>query len=303
MTDSIAKRPDQGLEFTREHIDLIKKTIAPDLTDTELQLFLHVCRSTRLDPLMRQIYVVKRRSEGQERMTFQVGIDGSRLVADRTGFYAGSDDAIFTYAQTDTSEEHPLTATVTVWKLVGGFRCAFTATARWSQYYPGDRLGFMWRKMPHVMIAKCAEALSLRKAFPAELSNLYVKEEMDQAGIEIGDLPSGYVAPVESAGLMAPDPSPLPITEPPPPTDADYIPDVEVVEGRPEESPRTQETITGGQIRFVHVLKKSTFKADTKELTESLMDDYIKMTFRKDSLTKLTKAEARTLIDYMKERQ
>jgi hypothetical protein len=109
-------------------------------------------------------------------MTVQVGIDGFRLVADRTGAYAGNDDPVY------DDESKPQKATVAVYKIVGGMRCPFTATARWSQYYPGDKQGFMWNKMPHLMLGKCAEALALRKAFPAELSGLYTDDEMAQAG-------------------------------------------------------------------------------------------------------------------------
>jgi len=160
-----------------EKVRLIKSTFASGATPDELKLFLYQISRTGLDPLAKQIYFQKRFNKRRQKSesTIITGIDGYRLVADRTGCYAGNDDPVF------DDEEHPRKATVTVYKIIGAMRCPFTASARWDQYYPGDEGGFMWRKMPHLMLGKCAEALALRKAFPAELSGLYIKEEMEQA--------------------------------------------------------------------------------------------------------------------------
>ena len=163
------------ITFDREKVELIKRTVAKGATDDEFALFIHQCQRTGLDPLTRQIYFRKQNTKSGPQITIITGIDGYRLIADRTDKYAGNDDPTF------DNEEQPRRATVTVYKLAGGLRCPYTATARWDQYYPGDSQGFMWRKMPHLMLGKCAEALALRKAFPAELSGVYVKEEMDQA--------------------------------------------------------------------------------------------------------------------------
>jgi len=159
-------------------VELIKRTIAKGCTNDELDLFLYQARRTGLDPLAKQIHAIKRwnNKENREVMSIQTGIDGFRLIADRTGKYAGSDDPVV------DQEPQPNKATVTVYKMVEGQRCAFTATARWDEYFPGEKQGFMWKKMPCVMLGKCAEALALRKAFPAELSGLYTFDEMAQAG-------------------------------------------------------------------------------------------------------------------------
>jgi phage recombination protein Bet len=172
MGMEIVKSPNGAPEWESK-IELIKKTVAKGATDDELQLFFHQAKKTGLDPLARQIYFVKRQGSG----TIQTAIDGYRLIADRTGKYAGNDDYEF-----DDPEKQPKWAKARVWKMVEGQRCPFEATARWSQYYPGDAQGWAWKKMPHVMLGKCAEALALRKAFPAELSGIYTNEEMAQDG-------------------------------------------------------------------------------------------------------------------------
>ncbi len=163
--------------WTPAQIDLLKNTVCSGATDDEFKIFCYAVQRTGLDPFMKQIHAVKRwnNKSGREDMNIQVGIDGYRLIADRTGLYAGNDEAQF------DSEKQPKKATVTVYKIVSGQRCPFTASARWDEYYPGDKQGFMWRKMPCVMLGKVAEALALRKAFPAELSGLYTEDEMAQA--------------------------------------------------------------------------------------------------------------------------
>lgn len=172
MTVTNPKITVQAQPFSDDQIGLIKRTVAKGATDDELKLFLYQAHKKGLDPLSRQIYFQKR----QDNIIILTAIDGYRLIASRTGLYAGNDDPVY------DSESQPRRASATVYRLVGGQRCAFTATARWEQYYPGEKQGFMWKKMPHLMLGKCAEALALRKAFPEELSGVYVQEEMDQAG-------------------------------------------------------------------------------------------------------------------------
>jgi phage recombination protein Bet len=168
-----------------EKIDLIKQTVAKGATNLELELFLHACKRTGLDPLMKQIYAIKRwdSTAQKETMAIQTGIDGYRLIADRTGQYAGSDEPQFTVGP----EGFPEVASVTVYKMVSSQRCGFSASARWTEYVQKKRDGqptSMWVKMPFLMLGKCAEALALRKAFPAELSGVYTHEEMMQADSE-----------------------------------------------------------------------------------------------------------------------
>jgi phage recombination protein Bet len=187
-------------QWRREQIDLIKATVAVGASDEELQIFLYTARRSGLDPLLRQIYWIKRGGKG----TIQVGIDGLRSMAARTGSYAGCADALFVGWEGE-AEEYPAAATVTVYRLVQGNRCAFTATARWAEYYPGDDAsGAMWRRMPHGQLGKCAEALALRKAFPAEMYGIYAQEELERSPMDPGRRPTGTVPASRSRSAPAP---------------------------------------------------------------------------------------------------
>jgi phage recombination protein Bet len=177
----------QKIDFTQEQIDLIKKQIAPKANENELKLFLYQCKRTGLDPLARQIYCIPIGG----RMTIQTSIDGFRVVAERSGFYAGQDEPIF-----DEDEKgNIISCKVTVYKFSpnGQRYPASVGVAYWSEY---AQTSPMWNKMKHTMISKCAEALALRKAFPQDLSGLYTTDEMQQAqppvteDVAIDDVPT-----------------------------------------------------------------------------------------------------------------
>lgn len=164
----------QKIDFNPETVELIKRTIAKDATDDELKLFLHQCKRTQLDPMTRQIYFMKRAGK----VSIQTSIDGFRVIAERSGDYAGQDEPIFG----EDPKTGEMFCKVTVYRFRNDTRYpAAVGVAYWKEYCPQSGQDFMWKKMPHTMLAKVAEALALRKAYPQDLSGLYTGDEMAQA--------------------------------------------------------------------------------------------------------------------------
>lgn len=208
MTNSaIAHMPQRGAQlaavpqWNENQVTLLKEQICPGANDAELVYFGEVCKRTGLDPFQRQIYFVKRSGK----MVIQMGIDGLRLQAVRSDRYAGNDDPLFDEGLTrfemlKEKRKRPLTATATVWAMVGGQRCPFSATVEWEAYFPGEKQGFMWGKQPFTMLGKCAESAAIRKAFPAETAGFYSSEEMAQAGPgDVAAMPSDQSQQIKAA--------------------------------------------------------------------------------------------------------
>jgi phage recombination protein Bet len=195
---------------TADQMTLVKQTVAAGATEAELKLYLYDCVRQGVHPLDRLLHFTKRGGK----YTPVTSIDLMRIRAADTGEYAGNDDAIF---KSDDHSGPPDSATITVWRLVQQQRYGFTATARWTEYCPPSGQDHMWRKMPYTMIAKCAEALALRKGFPRQLAGLYAREEMDQAG---PDLPS---TPEPAKSVKQPQNSTAPNAQTPAPVTGDTI--------------------------------------------------------------------------------
>lgn len=142
-----------------------------------VEAFLTHCHRTGLDPIARQIYCIERGGK----WTTQISIDGARLVAERSKQYQGQTPVEWTadgvtWTQVWLSKDNPAAARVGVYR--AGFQAPLYAVATWDAYNAGSPI---WKKMPALMLGKCAEMLALRKAFPQDLSGLYSAEEMDQA--------------------------------------------------------------------------------------------------------------------------
>ena len=226
MTNAVALRPTSTAVAVTDDgkaLALVRRTVAADTNNDEFDLFIHMARAMRLDPLRRQIYAVvySKNDPKKRKMSLIVGIDGFRTVADRTGNYRPDEEE--PTIEIDTALCGPanpagiVKATVRVFKFSHDQWHRVTASAYWDEYAPireewseveqvdtGQKwpdgntkyttrpktgatkirtldTGGQWGKMPRVMLAKVAEALALRKAWPDDFSNVYAEEEVERS--------------------------------------------------------------------------------------------------------------------------
>lgn len=208
-------------QFSPDQLATIKATVAKGTTDQEFKLFIEVCKYHALNPFARQIYAVVRvsKKDGSRSLCIQTSIDGYRLLAERSGKYAGQTGPQWCgqdgeWKDVWLSDNPPAAARIGIFRK--DFQHPIWGVVKYKSYAQPSPL---WDKMPDVMLAKCAESLALRKAFPAEMSGIYTREEMDQAD---GDLPAvDHSYMVESAAPQQEEP-PTPTKQPKSPLGACY---------------------------------------------------------------------------------
>jgi phage recombination protein Bet len=219
MSEELVRVEPAQVDFSPPRVQLLKDTICRGATNDELALFVEICKAKRLDPFAKQIYAIKRwdKDLNREVMTYQTGIDGFRLIAERTGRYDGQGAPMWCgedgqWKDVWLSKVAPAAAKATVYRK--GFREPMVRVAIFAEYMQvrrdGVTLTSMWSKMKASQIFKCAEALALRAAFPEELSGLHTNEEMAQA--DNGD--DAPEPPVIAPPPAAPQAAYIPRTEP-----------------------------------------------------------------------------------------
>ena len=184
MANALAISETQG-EFTPQQRQALQTLGIGAAAPGDLQIFLHECQKTGLDPFQKQIYLIRR----GDKSTIQVGIDGLQAIARRTVMKTGEafGEAPILWCGTDGVWRDiwlPLQAPAAAKAVVKRGEGTFTAVALFREFAPmyNGKLSGLWAKMPAHMIGKVAMAHALRQAFPAEMSGVYTDDEMEQAG-------------------------------------------------------------------------------------------------------------------------
>lgn len=189
---------DLSTRFTPEQEDLIRATCCGGASKEEADVLISIAEARGLNPILGECYFVLR----DGKWAVQASIDSFRIKAERTGLYVGQDEPEYEY----DAKGYLLLARVKVWRR--DWPRPSVGVARFEEYAQtkaGGELTRFWKKMPHNQLAKCAEALAMRKAFPAVFSKVYVTEEMDQADNDAHALPARCPPPPPKSDPIAVD--------------------------------------------------------------------------------------------------
>lgn len=235
----VARQQVAPLEFSAEQLKIIRDSFLNGASPNEAAVLLELARVRRLNPITRQIHFVKRNQwdaearASREVWSAQVGIDGFRAIAERTGLYDGQDEPEFEY-----DGKQLKLCKVRVYRK--DWARPAVGVAHFTEYAQTKKDGGvtkMWAEKPHIMLAKCAEALAFRKAFPEDTSGLYAPEEMGAEREEKDVTPA--------ANVDIPQPKTKALAEKISAKLAPKLPIIDIVDVQPEPAPLPDDFGTG----------------------------------------------------------
>lgn len=152
------------------------------ITDQELTMFLSLCKYQKLNPFLREVYLIK---YGNNPATMVVGKDVLLKRAMRSSKYEGMQAGVIVVGADGKLIEREGTFVLDTETLVGGWAKVFLnnyinpvyTSVSMKEYSTGKS---NWLTKPATMIRKVAVAQALREAFPEETTAMYDASEMDK---------------------------------------------------------------------------------------------------------------------------
>jgi phage recombination protein Bet len=171
MTELI--KQEQGMVWNQKTLETLKSTVAQGATNEEFHMFVEMCKGTGLNPFKRELWFIK----ANGRVQMMTGINGFYTIANNVPEYDGIEIGLVGPDGAYLPQTYPKQDFIGAWAKVyrKDRKIASEGVAMLGEY---DKNYGNWKTMRRVMIAKCAESIALRKAFPQQLNGLYTSEEM-----------------------------------------------------------------------------------------------------------------------------
>ena len=163
------------------------------VTDQEVMMFLSLCKFQKLNPFLREAYLIK---YGNQPATIVTGKDALAKRAMRNPNYAGQEAGVMVYIpEIGQIENRVGTIVLDGEVLVGGWAKVYVkgweqplmVTVSFEEYVgrkSNGEVNSQWATKPATMIRKVALVQAWREAFPEDMGGMYAAEE-----VGAGDLP------------------------------------------------------------------------------------------------------------------
>ena len=167
-------------KWDKQQIETIKKTVAVNATDEELNMFLSLCATYSLDPFAKEIWCIK--MGGKAIIT--TSRDGYLKIANRDPNYEGMTSDVVRagdkFMKQGGEINHAYSANRG--QIIGAYALVYRTDRKVPAYFfaPFDEYckkdNATWRQYPSAMIIKVAESMALKRAF--SISGLVTEEEI-----------------------------------------------------------------------------------------------------------------------------